>query len=121
VERARYEAERAERQYRAVEPETDSLLGASKQNGKNVYAISLLPRWNCSGGNNKRPRALSQEEKNKSVSLGSDLKQSLDGAYTTDRDRKELLRTLMEEVIVYRRSPRTACSSHSALARRHSI
>jgi len=47
-----------------------------------------------------RPRALSQEEKNRMRALGSDLRNVWTAPTTTDRDRKELLRTLLEEVIV---------------------
>jgi hypothetical protein len=48
----------------------------------------------------QRPRALSEEEKKKILSLGSDLHKVWTAPTTTDRDRKELLRTLLEEVIV---------------------
>ena len=48
----------------------------------------------------QRPRTLSPEEKNKIRFLGSDLKKVWTAPTTTDRDRKELLRTLLEEVIV---------------------
>lgn len=48
----------------------------------------------------QRPRALSQDEKNRIRSLGSDLHKVWAAPTTTDRDRKELLRTLLEEVIV---------------------
>jgi transposase len=47
-----------------------------------------------------RPRALSPEEKEKIRSLGADLNRVWTAPTTTDRDRKELLRTLLEEVIV---------------------
>ena len=43
---------------------------------------------------------MSEEEKKKIFSLGSDLKKVWTAPTTTDRDRKELLRTLLEEVIV---------------------
>jgi len=48
----------------------------------------------------QRPRVLSWEEKDKIQSLGSDLKKVWTAPTTTDRDRKELLRTLLEEVMV---------------------
>jgi len=48
----------------------------------------------------QRPRTLSPEEKTKLRSLGSDLQQVWTAPTTTDRDRKELLRTLLEEVMV---------------------
>ena len=48
----------------------------------------------------QHPRTLSPEEKKKLRSLGSDLRQVWMAPTTTDRDRKELLRTLLEEVMV---------------------
>src|SRR5207302_8049107 len=48
----------------------------------------------------QRPRALSTEEKEKIRSLGADLNKVWTAPTTTDRDRKELLRTLLEEVSI---------------------
>src|SRR5437016_9079745 len=48
----------------------------------------------------QRPRLLSEEEKKKIRSLSSDLHKVWTAPTTTDRDRKELLRTLLEEVII---------------------
>ncbi|MGA8578904.1 MAG: hypothetical protein WB579_09515, partial [Bryobacteraceae bacterium] len=48
----------------------------------------------------QRPRTLSLEEKSGLRALGSDLRKVWNAPTTTDRDRKELLRTLLEEVIV---------------------
>ena len=47
-----------------------------------------------------RPRALSQDERGRLLALGADLAAVWHAATTTPRDRKELLRTLLEEVIV---------------------
>jgi hypothetical protein len=44
VERARYEAEKAERRYRAWSRRTDSLLAVWKRNGKTAFAICRLPK-----------------------------------------------------------------------------
>jgi DNA invertase Pin-like site-specific DNA recombinase len=48
----------------------------------------------------QRPRVLTLEEKNKIRFLGSDLNKVWTAPTTTDRDRKELLRALLEEVII---------------------
>jgi hypothetical protein len=48
----------------------------------------------------QRPRTLSPDEKSRLRVLGSDLRKVWTAPTTTDRDRKELLRTLLEEVIV---------------------
>src|ERR1700728_2601439 len=100
VERARYEAERAERQYRAVAPE--NRLGArgletewEKRLRDLAAAEAELERRE-----QQRPRTLREAEKKKIFSLGSDLGKVWTAPTTTDRDRKELLRALLEEVMV---------------------
>ena len=80
-------------------PKTGSWRAAWKPNGKNACAISPRLRRKCSGGNNSA-LAHSAPKKNKIQSLGSDLKIVWTAPTTTDRDRKELLRTLLEEVMV---------------------
>lgn len=57
----------------------------------------------------QRPRAPKAEERKAILSLGTDLEKVWSAPTTTDRDRKELLRTLLEQVViaVHRsRSPR---------------
>ena len=48
----------------------------------------------------ERPRALSAEDRHRLLALGADLQSVWEASTTTARDRKELLRTLLEEVIV---------------------
>ncbi|HMF53435.1 MAG TPA: hypothetical protein VK593_03735 [Edaphobacter sp.] len=48
----------------------------------------------------QRPRTLSPEERARVRALGSDLRKVWTAPTTTDRDRKELLRTLLEDVTV---------------------
>jgi len=48
----------------------------------------------------QRPRSLSAEEENKIQSLGSDLTKVWTAPISTDRDRKELLRALLEDVLI---------------------
>ncbi len=54
----------------------------------------------------QRPRTLSREERARVRALGSDLRKVWTAPTTTDRDRKELLRTLLEDVIVAVDRPR---------------
>jgi DNA invertase Pin-like site-specific DNA recombinase len=100
VERARYEAERAERQYRAVEPENRLVARGLESEWEKRLRDLAAAEAELQRREQQRPRALSQEEKNKIRSLGSDLSKVWTAPTTTDRDRKELLRTLLEEVIV---------------------
>jgi hypothetical protein len=48
----------------------------------------------------ERPRVLSAEDRRRLLALGVDLQSVWEAPTTTARDRKELLRTLLEEVII---------------------
>ena len=87
VERTSYEAERAERRYRTVDPENRLRDLAAAE-------AELYQR------ERQRPRKLDQEQLKRIQILGSDIRQVWATPATTDRDRKELLRTLLEEVIL---------------------
>jgi DNA invertase Pin-like site-specific DNA recombinase len=100
VERARYEAERAERQYRAVEPENRLVARGLETEWEKRLRDLAAAETELHRREQQRPRALSHEETNKLRCLGSDLNKVWTAPTTTDRDRKELLRTLLEEVIV---------------------
>jgi DNA invertase Pin-like site-specific DNA recombinase/uncharacterized protein YndB with AHSA1/START domain/predicted DNA-binding transcriptional regulator AlpA len=100
VERARYESERAERQYRAVEPENRLVArGLETEWDKRLRDLAAAEA-ELERRQQQRPRTLSLEEKSRLRALGSDLRKIWTAPTTTDRDRKELLRTLLEEVIV---------------------
>ena len=98
VERTRYEADRAQRRYHAVEPEN------------RLVARTLETQWELSLSDLKdaerelerrqkqRPGKLTPEQRNSILSLGKDLKRVWQAPTTTDRDRKELLHILLEEV-----------------------
>jgi DNA invertase Pin-like site-specific DNA recombinase len=100
VERARYEAERAERQYRAVEPENRLVARGLETEWERRLRDLAAAEAELVRREQRRPCALTQEEKNRLRSLSSDLHKVWTAPTTTDRDRKELLRTLLEEVIV---------------------
>ncbi len=100
VERARYEAERAERQYRAVEPENRLVARGLETEWEKRLRDLAVAETELERREQQRPRTLSQEEKKKIHSLGSDLHKVWTAPTTTDRDRKELLRALLEEVMV---------------------
>ena len=97
IEKAAYEAERAERQFNAVEPEN------------RIVARELERRWNArlsdleairaqAGEAQQRQRPLSEAELVRVRELGGDLERVWAAATTTHRDRKRLLRCLVEEV-----------------------
>src|SRR5271170_1269536 len=100
VERARYEVERAERQYRAVEPENRLVARGLETEWEKRLRDLAAAEAELARRVQRRPCALTQEDKNRLRALGTDLRRVWTARTTTDRDRKELLRALLEEVIV---------------------
>ena len=100
VERAEYEAQRAERRYRAVDPENRLVARGLEADWEKSLRQLEAARAELTRREQQRPRALGPEERAAIRSLGSDLKGVWSAPTTSDRDRKELLRALLEEVII---------------------
>jgi DNA invertase Pin-like site-specific DNA recombinase len=100
VERARYEAERAERRYRAVEPENRLVARGLEREWERCLRELAAAEAELARREQQRPRTLSPQERARLEALGADLERVWSAPTTTDRDRKELLRTLLEEVII---------------------
>jgi DNA invertase Pin-like site-specific DNA recombinase/uncharacterized protein YndB with AHSA1/START domain len=100
VERASYEASRAERRYRAVDPDNRLVARGLEREWEERLSALEAAKAELSRREEARPRVLSQDERRRLLALGADLAAVWHAATTTPRDRKELLRTLLEEVIV---------------------
>jgi DNA invertase Pin-like site-specific DNA recombinase len=100
VERASYEASRAERRYRAVDPDNRLVARGLEREWEERLSALEVAKAELSRREQARPWALSQDERSRLLALGADLAAVWHAATTTPRDRKELLRTLLEEVIV---------------------
>ena len=100
VERARYEAEKAERRYRTVEPENRLVARGLETEWEQRLHDRATAEAELQRREQQRPSTLSPEQLQRMQRLGSDLRQVWTATTTTDRDRKELLRTLLEEVIL---------------------
>jgi DNA invertase Pin-like site-specific DNA recombinase/uncharacterized protein YndB with AHSA1/START domain len=98
VERARYEAERAERRYRSVEPENRLVARGLEADWEKRLRDLTSAEAELRRREQQRPQALDADQLRRIRMLGSDIGQVWNAATTTDRDRKELLRTLLEEV-----------------------
>jgi len=100
VERAQYEADRARRKFDACEPE-NRLVGRTLERALEE-TLSALEREHgkLAQLERDRPVALSDHEREALTRLAGDLPRLWAAPSTTDRDRKELLRTLISEVIV---------------------
>jgi hypothetical protein len=100
LERARYEAERAERQYNAVEPEN------------RVVARTLETRWNeklqelkqieCDHEEARRARKLdlSPADKKDIIALARDLPKVWHAPTTTNAERKQIIRLLIQDAVL---------------------
>ena len=100
IERKRYEAQRAERRYRAVDPENRLVARGLEGEWEDCLRQLKTAQAELTRRERQRPRLLTAEERSSILALGGDLTRAWSAATTSDRDRKELLRTLLEEVII---------------------
>lgn len=125
MERARYEAERAERRYRAVEPENRLVARGLETEWEKCLRDLAAAEAELERREKQHPRMLSELEKKKIFSLGSDLHKVWTAPTTTDRDRKELMRALLSAYEASQSSHRrrhylsTPSSGRSLSGRRH--
>ena len=98
VERARYEAERAERQFRSVESENRLVARTLETQWENKLQEQKTAEAELARKEQEQRLQLTDQQREQIRDLGHDLKRVWDAPTTTDRDRKELLRSLLEEV-----------------------
>ena len=100
LERARYQAERAERRYRQVEPEHRLVARGLERDWEHTLQELAKAEAELALREQQRPRALSDQEREQLLSLGADLGRVWSAPTTTDRDRKQLIRCLIEDVTI---------------------
>ena len=100
IERLRYEAERAERCYRAVEPENRLVARGLETEWEKRLRDLAAAEAELRRREQQQPTSINPEQLKRLRALGADLREVWNAATTTDRDRKELLRTLLEEVML---------------------
>jgi DNA invertase Pin-like site-specific DNA recombinase len=100
IERLRYEAEKAERRYRAVEPENRLVARGLETEWEARLRELASADAELRRRDAQQPATLSPEQLRRLQALSRDLRQVWHAATTTDRDRKELLRTILEEVVL---------------------
>jgi DNA invertase Pin-like site-specific DNA recombinase len=100
VEHAKYQAERAERRYRQVEPEHRLVARGLEREWEQTLTALHTAEAELQLREHQRPRTLTPAEHKQLLALGADLGRVWSAPTTTDRDRKQLLRTLIEEVIL---------------------
>jgi len=100
VERASYEAQRAERRYRAVDPDNRLVARGIEAEWESCLRVLDKAKAELARNEQLRPRTLSAHERIRVLALGADLLKAWQAPTTTTRDKKELLRALIEEVII---------------------
>jgi DNA invertase Pin-like site-specific DNA recombinase len=98
VEQARYQAVKAERRYRAVDPENRLVARGLETEWNTALQHAADAEAELARRQTARPKSLTPAERAAILALGDNLGQVWDAPTTTDKDRKQLLRTLLEEV-----------------------
>ena len=100
VEHARYEVQRAERRYRAVDPENRLVARSLEAEWEECLRELQAAETDLVQRQAEKARVLSAQERTAILALGKDVERVWSAPTTTDRDRKELLRSLVEEVLL---------------------
>jgi DNA invertase Pin-like site-specific DNA recombinase/uncharacterized protein YndB with AHSA1/START domain len=100
VEQARYEAGRAERRYRAVDPDNRLVARGLETEWNTALQALADAEAELARRETARPKTLTPQEKSVILALGDDLAEAWSAPTTTDKDRKQLLRSLLDEVNV---------------------
>jgi DNA invertase Pin-like site-specific DNA recombinase/transposase-like protein len=98
VQRAQYAAGRAERRYRAVDPDNRLVARGLETEWEQALTALADAQGELAGRETARPKTLSNQEGAAILALGDNLDHVWAAPSTTDRDRKQLLRTLLDEV-----------------------
>ena len=98
VEQARYAATKAERRYRAVDPDNRLVARGLETEWEQALRDLADAEAELARRQTRRPKTLTADERAAVLALGGDLQQVWAAPTTTDKDRKQLLRTLLDEV-----------------------
>lgn len=100
VERARYEAERARRQYDACEPENRLVARTLEREWERRLGHLREAERALAACQARRPEPLTEEEIAWCRRAGADLRRVMESPATSDRERKQLLHAVIAEVVV---------------------
>lgn len=100
VERARFEADRARRQFDAVEPENRLVGRTMERVWEERLAEVRRAEAELATQQARRPTRLTPEELEWLSRAGADVRRIFNAPTTTARERKQLLRAVIEEVVI---------------------
>ena len=98
IERARYEADRARRQFDNVEPENRLVARTLEKNLETKLAAVRAAENDLATQRARRPVALTQQELDWIATAGADIRAIFDAPTTTVRERKQLIRAVIAEI-----------------------
>src|SRR5262249_5808542 len=98
AEQARYHAARAERRYQAVDPDNRLVARGLENAWEKALTELAAAEAELARRQAARPRTLTAAERAAVLALGAALGAVWDAPATSDKDRKQLLRALLEEV-----------------------
>jgi DNA invertase Pin-like site-specific DNA recombinase len=101
LERARYDSEDAQRRYRAVDPENRLVARSLEQRWEETLRAERQVRDDYDRFLREQPPQLSPEERARIAQLSGDLPALWQTPGTTHQDRKEIVRHLVEQVVVH--------------------
>jgi len=109
LQRARYEVNRAQRQYDAVDPANRLVAGSLERRWNDALAVQSRLEEEVAELTRQRPDAVSDETKQAVMALAEDVPRLWDHPDTTPDVRKRIVRTVIKEIVV--NSEVTRCAS----------
>jgi DNA invertase Pin-like site-specific DNA recombinase len=100
LERALQEAQRAARQYHGVEPENRLVVRSLEQRWEETLRTQQALQEEYDRFLQEQPRQLQADEEARIVALAADIPTLWNSSQTTNADRKEIVRLLVERVVV---------------------
>ncbi len=100
IERLRYDAERTERRYRVVDPENRLVARGLEAEWESCLRAVTAAEEDLRQRERQQPVTLTPAQLGRMQMLGGDMTHVWEAPTTGDRDRKELLRALLEDVTI---------------------
>jgi len=100
IERARYEADLAERRYEAVDPANRLIAGTLEQRWNDAMQRVIDLEAELAGFERKTLRTVTADQKQQILGLASDFPRLWTASTTAARDRKRMLRLLIKDITV---------------------
>lgn len=101
LERARYEASRAERQYQTVEPENRLVARTLELRWEQALREQRQLEEDHERFQRERPQQLTVEDRRRIQALATNIPDLWAASRTTPEDRKEIIRCLIERIVVH--------------------